>query len=114
MDKDASAERWYAFCCRFLTAPGDHRPRVSRQTLAHYRRIQRLPRAMGEQLDRLDAPFHVLRWIAWASTDVERGARYSKALDRRQHTGRWPSWRHLSEGGKSACQSLAHHSDSRI
>ena len=69
--------RWYAACRAFLLLPEPLRPSVSRQNLAHYRKIQALPRDLGEDLDRRAAPYAVFQWIAWGATEAERRARHA-------------------------------------
>ena len=83
-------EGWFAYCCAYVVDPDD-RP-ISRQTLAHYRRISELPRKMGEDLDRLGTPLYMMRWIAWG---VSRGAyvrrqRFKAAVAYYRRAHRWP------------------------
>ncbi len=64
---------------------------MSRQALAHYGAIQRLPREVGEDLDDRGAPQVVVRWIAWGVSDEDRAARYAAASAEQVRTGRWPA-----------------------
>jgi len=65
MSHDDPPRTWYAACRAFFCVPEAMRCVVSRQTLAHYRRVTRLPRDLGEDLDRRSAPLSVFKWIAW-------------------------------------------------
>lgn len=87
---------WYALCCAYLVTPQHVRKRISRQTLAHYRRIAGLPRHLGEELDRLHAPFYVMRWIAWGGDPAERSRRHAQIMVLRARLGRWPYGAELS------------------
>ncbi len=91
MTPEQSAVRWYAACKAFLTLPEPLRCGVSRQTLAHYRKIRDIPPDLGEDLDRRGAPFAVLRWIAWGATTAETRARHAAAVKLYASTGRWSS-----------------------
>jgi hypothetical protein len=82
--------RWCAASRSFLQLPELLRRGISRQTLAHYRRIRALPPDLGEDLDRRAAPLAIFRWIAWGATDAERRARHALAVERHTGTGRWP------------------------
>jgi hypothetical protein len=82
---------WYAFCRAYLSTAPALRKRISRQTLAHYRRVSRLPPDIGLGLDHLGAPIRVIRWIAWASTATERDRRLAVSLAVREQALRWPN-----------------------
>ncbi|MFT3775585.1 MAG: hypothetical protein QM820_60325 [Minicystis sp.] len=81
---------WYATCVAYLATPAAIRKEISRQALATYRRIQRLPPAWGEESDRRGAPLAVVRWIAWGKAQEERERRYREALASWDQAGRWP------------------------
>jgi len=81
---------WYAVCCAYLATPVSVRFRVSRQTLATYWRIKRLPRDWGEALDRREAPLAVMRWIGWAADRGERERRYREAIASFDGNVGWP------------------------
>jgi hypothetical protein len=88
---------WYAYACLYVTAHPMVRVKVPRQTLAHYRRIKRyIPPAIGQELDQAQAPFFIVRWIAWGDPHELRLTRYATALEHRDRTGRWLQWRALA------------------
>jgi len=91
MSPEHRAVGWYATCQAFFVVPEDQRRAVTRQTLAHYRRIRDLPPDLGEDLDRRAAPLAIFRWVAWAATGADRRARHAFAVERHAHTGHWPS-----------------------
>ena len=101
MSPDKRPLAWYAACRSFLLVPEALRPSVSRQTLAHYRRIRALPPDLGNDLDRRAAPYAIFRWIAWGATDVERRARHAIAVERHTRTGRWPGPRERARGARA-------------
>ncbi len=91
MSQENRVIRWYAACRLFVLLPAAMQRAVSRQTLAHYRRIHRLPRDVGEDLDRRGAPFAIFRWVAWGATTAEKRARHAIAVEHHARTGHWPN-----------------------
>jgi hypothetical protein len=92
VSEPANTLGWCAKCNAYLASPPEIRRAVSPQTLATYRRIRRLPRVWGEELDRRGAPLFVMRWIAWAVDPSEKERRYTTALASWEQAGRWPRW----------------------
>lgn len=80
---------WYAHCRAYLALPARLQRTVSRQTIATYRRIERLPQEWGLTLDQRGAPLAVLRFIAWGQDPEERKRRFDEALAFRATTGKW-------------------------
>jgi hypothetical protein len=81
---------WYAACRALLAVPEPLRRHLSRQTLALYRRIRKLPPELGEELDRRAAPLAIFRWVAWGAGDAEQRARHAATVEHHARTGRWP------------------------
>lgn len=98
MSAHGSNVRWYAACAAYFRMPPEMRQPVARQTLAHYRRIDRMPRAWGEGLDIRRAPLFVMRWVAWANDEEEGERRYRTAVTSWDGHGRWPRWDQLTCG----------------
>jgi hypothetical protein len=90
--------RWYAYCVAFMATKPALRPRKSRQTLAHYRRIAALPPASGALLDEGGAPFYLLRWIAWGKTRSAVKARFEDVLRYHALFKGWPTEAGLCSG----------------
>jgi hypothetical protein len=90
MSNDTRGRKWYAACRAFPSLPDVFRDKVSRQTQATYRKIARLPKAVGQELDRRLAPLFVVRWIAWAKTRDAIVARHVAAIAHHDRTRRWP------------------------
>ena len=90
MRKGPEDGRWYAYCVEFCATKPSVRSRTSRQTMAHYRRIAALPRAIGTALDDGGAPFYLVRWIAWGKSAGQVETRFADA--KRFHTvaAFWP------------------------
>jgi len=101
METNLPTHGWYAACRVYFAQPAAERCPVTRQALAHYRWIARLPRAMGEDLDRRGAPQFVMRWIAWAKPAEARQLRYEAAIEHHARMGRWPKWDRLREMAES-------------
>ena len=91
MSRGRRAVCWYSACRSFFAVPEALRRDVTRQTLAHYRKIRDLPPDVGEDLDCRAAPFAIFRWIAWGATDAEKRARHAAAVEHHAHSSRWPS-----------------------
>ena len=84
---------WYNYACIYMRAAPSVRKEVSRQARSHYRAIAtRIPPPLGEILDRLEAPFHVVRWIAGVEERNALVRRHAAALEQHERTGRWPQW----------------------
>ncbi len=90
MKPEQSAFHWYASCRSYFRVPEALRRGVSRQLLAHYRKVHDLPPELGEDLDRRAAPFAIVRWVAWVATRAEQRARHAAAVKHYASTGRWP------------------------
>ncbi len=99
MSPEHRVDRWYAYCRTFVHLPPAMRRAVARQTFAHYRRIARLPRDLGEDLDRRRAPLTTCRWIAWGHSDAARRTRHAAAVAHHTRTDRWPNDRERSALG---------------
>jgi hypothetical protein len=93
--------RWYAACRAFLLLPDALRRGITRQTLAHYRRIRTLPPDLGDDLDHRAAPLAIFRWVAWGATDAEQRARHALAVERHTRTGHWPGARERARGSET-------------
>lgn len=89
MRHNDAPRRWYAACCAFFTVPDVMRRVISRQTLAHYRRIRQLPRDLGEDLDRRSAPLTIVQWVAWGAGEGAQRARHAAAVEHHTCTRRW-------------------------
>lgn len=89
--------RWYAACFLFCQLPELMRRHVERRERALWWRIGKLPRELGEDLDRRSAPLRVFRAIAWARSADEKRARHVFAIEHRARTGHWPSGRAIAE-----------------
>jgi len=89
--------RWYAACLLFCKLPELMRRHVERRQRALWWQIGKLPRELGEGLDRWRAPLAVFRAIAWAKSADEMRARHVFAIEQRARTGHWPSARAITE-----------------
>lgn len=83
---------WYSFCRAYFKTPVHERAPVTRQVLAQYRAIDRLPPDLGASLDRRGAPQVVVRWIAWARDYKQMETRFAIATEYNALTGGWPPW----------------------
>jgi len=98
MSKREATVRWYAACAAYFEMPAGMRQPVSRQALASYRRIAKMPPVWGEALDGRGAPLFVVRWVAWAN-DVDEGERrLREAITSWDGRRRWPRWDRLTCG----------------
>lgn len=85
---------------------------TSRQVLNHAMRIVRLASMVIVDLERNEAPVHVFRWIAWASTVTDQRRRTDLAIYLRRSIHRprngWLQERHyyaaLTEWDKARCE----------
>jgi hypothetical protein len=103
MMRSAPADgRWYAYCVDYIATKPSMRPKKSRQTVAHYRRIAALPAAWGALLDDRIAPYYLIRWIAWGKTRSAVKARYDDAVRYNTLFKHWPT-----EAGLGSDVSLA-------
>ena len=89
--------RWYASCLSFCQLPPLMRRHVERRQRALWWKVGKLPRDVGEALDRRVAPLRVFRAVAWAKSADEKRARHTMAIEHHARTGHWPSARVITE-----------------